>query len=121
MTAAIQDCLVADYQPIMAGLVLPDPDDCHVLAAAIKASAQVIVTYNVADFPADYLARWGIEAKTPDDFILDLIDLNHPVVYSCVQQIVDERVNPPETLDDVLGQLERAGLIEAAATLRLGP
>lgn len=42
------------------------------------------------------------------------------VVYACVQQIVDERVNPPETIDDVLGQLERSGLIEAAAALRLG-
>jgi predicted nucleic acid-binding protein len=120
MNAAIADCLVDGYQPLVEGLKLPDVDDRHVLAAAIKAGAQVIVTSNVADFPTDYLAHWGIEAKSPDDFILDLISINDRVVYACVQQIVDERVNPPETFDEVLAQLERSGLIETAAALRLG-
>jgi hypothetical protein len=91
-----------------------------VLAAAIRVGAQVIVTANLSDFPPDYLGQWDVEAKSPDDFVLDLIGINDRVVYSCVQQIVDERVNPPETIDDVLGQLERAGLIESAAALRLG-
>ena len=120
MNKAIPDCLVNGYEPLVGGLDLPDPDDRHVLAAAIKVGAQVIVTDNVRDFPADYLAQWDIEAKTPDDFVLDLIGINDRVVYACVQQIVDERVNPPETFDEVLGQLERCGLIESAALLRLG-
>ncbi|SDM84344.1 PIN domain-containing protein [Allokutzneria albata] len=120
MNKTIPDCLVNGYEPLVGGLDLPDPDDRHVLAAAIKVGAQVIVTDNVRDFPADYLAQWDIEAKTPDDFVLDLIGINDRVVYACVQQIVDERVNPPETFDEVLGQLERCGLIESAALLRLG-
>lgn len=86
---------------------------------ACKAGAQVIVTSNLADFPAEYLVDWGIEAKSPDDFILDLIGINDRIVHACVQQIVDERVNPPETFAEVLAQLERAGLIESAAVLRL--
>lgn len=120
MNAAIADCLVDGYEPLIEGLKLPDQDDRHVLAAAIKAGAQIIVTANVSDFPPDYLAQWGIEARSPDDFILDLIGISDRAVYACMQQIVDERINPPETLDDVLSQLERSGLIETAAVLRLG-
>lgn len=121
MNMAIRDCLVTGYEPLVEGLKLPDPDDRHVLAAAIKAGAQVIVTSNLKDFPADDLASWSIEAKSPDDFAMDLIGLDERVVYSCVQQIVNARRNPPVTFEDVLGQLERSGLIESTAALRLGP
>ena len=120
VNASVADCLVAGYEPLIDGLKLPDPDDRHVLAAAIKAGAQVIVTANLADFPEEYLAQWGIEARGLDDFVLDLIGINDRVVHACVQQIVDERSNPPETFDEVLGQLERAGLIETAAVLHAG-
>jgi predicted nucleic acid-binding protein len=120
INGSVADCLVEGYEPLIDGLTLPDPDDRHVLAAAIRVGAQVIVTANLSDFPPDYLGQWDVEAKSPDDFVLDLIGINDRVVYSCVQQIVDERVNPPETIDDVLGQLERSGLIESAAALRLG-
>lgn len=82
MNAAIADCLVDGYEPLIDGLKLPDPDDRHVLAAAIKAGAQVIVTANVADFPADYLDQWGVEVKSPDDFVLDLIGINDRAVYA---------------------------------------
>ena len=51
-----------------------------------------------------------IVAKSPDEFLLDLVDVADRVVFSCVQQIVDQRINPPETLDEVLRQLERGGL-----------
>ncbi|MEU9887173.1 hypothetical protein [Sphaerisporangium sp. NPDC051011] len=66
------------------------------------------------------LSSWGIVAKSPDEFLLDLIDIADRVVFSCVQQIVDQRINPPETLDEVLRQLERGGLVESAAALRFG-
>jgi len=89
-------------------------------AAAIKARAQVIVTSNLRDFPTEHLAAWDIEAKSPDDFILDLIDLDGRVVWACVQQIADSRIDPPETVDDVLDALERAGLVESVAALRAG-
>lgn len=120
MNAAVPDCLVREFEPLMGDLKLPDPDDRHVLAAAIKVGAQVIVTDNLADFPDDALAPWSIEAKAPDDFVLDLIDFDARVVYACVQQIVDERRNPPQSFEEVLGQLERSGLVESVAELRLG-
>ena len=118
MNAAVRDCLITGYEPLIASLALPDPDDRHVLAAAIKAAAQVIVTRNLRHFPAAYLARWNIEAKSPDDFVLDQLDIDDRIVWSCVQQIANSRTRPPVTVDDVLGQLERSGLVESVAELR---
>ena len=56
MCEAVQDCRVSRYESLIEGLVLPDPGDRHVLAAAIRCGAQVIVTNNIRDFPADALA-----------------------------------------------------------------
>ncbi|WP_245667362.1 hypothetical protein [Actinomadura macra] len=88
------------------------------LAAAIKAGAQIIVTANIKDFPKESLEPWALEAKTPDEFVLDQIDIDDRNVWACVQEIADTRNNPPETVDDVLDALERAGLVEAVAALR---
>lgn len=91
------------------------------LAAAIKAGAQVIVTDNRKDFPSDYLTNWDIERKTADDFVMDLIDLDDRVVYGCVMEIASSRTQKPVTFDDVLDQLERSQLIGAVSMLRGGP
>ncbi|GAA5105242.1 PIN domain-containing protein [Haloechinothrix salitolerans] len=117
ITRSVRDCLVTGYEPLVKSLELPDPDDRHVLAAAIKAHAQVIVTSNLRDFPRDALEPWSVEAKDPDAFVLDQIDLRKSLVYGAVQQIADSRCNPPETVQDVLVQLERAGLVESVAAL----
>ena len=63
MNAHVRDCLVNGYEDLIEGLDLPDPDDRHVLAAAIRTRASVIVTFNLDDFPADYLAKYGVEAQ----------------------------------------------------------
>lgn len=118
MVCAIRDCLVTGYEPLMAGLELPDPDDRHVLAAAIRARAQVIVTNNLKDFPHEQLAQWDIEPKSADEFVSDQIDLNAKVVWSCVQQIADTWRNPPGTTADVLRSLERSGLLRSVAELQ---
>ena len=57
MNRHVEDCLVTGYEDLIDGLTLPDPDDRHVLAAAIKAGADVIVTFNLRDFPAAELER----------------------------------------------------------------
>ena len=118
MNRAVRDCLVTGYEPLIEAIDLPDPDDRHVLAAAIKARAQVIVTNNLKDFPALALDAWDMEAKSPDDFIHDQIDLSRDTVYSAVQRIADSREEPPATFADVLAMLERDGLVESAAALR---
>jgi len=118
MNRAVRDCLVTGYEPLVDALDLPDPDDRHVLAAAIRARAQVIVTHNLKDFPSTVLEEWDMEAKSADDFILDQIDLSHDSVYGAVQRIADSRGNPSATFSDVLAMLERDGLVESVAALR---
>lgn len=51
MNAHVLDCLVTGYESLINGLSLPDQDDRHVLAAAIHAGADLIVTFNLKDFP----------------------------------------------------------------------
>jgi hypothetical protein len=118
MCSAVRGCLVTGYERLIPGINLPDPDDRHVVAAAIKVSAQVIVTDNIRDFPAGELSSWDIEAKTPDDFILDQIYLDEPAVHVAIHAIADAWRNPPGTADDVLDRLERSGLVESVARLR---
>ncbi len=118
MNAAVRDCLVTGYQTLIPTIDLPDPDDRHVLAAAIRTRAQAIITNNTRDFPSDALRIWGVEAVSADDFVLDQIDLNPKIVWSCVQQIADAWRNPPGTAADVLGKLERNGLVRSVAAMR---
>ena len=118
MCRAIRDRLVIRYEPLIAALELPDPDDRHVLAAAIKSGAQVIVTWNLEHFPQDALSEWNIEAKTPDDFIIDQLYLDSAAVHGAIQQMADIRRNPPITISDIVDGLERSGLVETAMMLR---
>lgn len=120
MNAAVRDCLVSGYQPLISALDLPDPGDRHVLAAAIKAGAQVIVTSNLKHFPDEKLAIWNIRAVAPDDFILDQISIDRAAVRACVQQITQSRTQRPVTVDDVLHELARDGLVRSVASLRAG-
>jgi predicted nucleic acid-binding protein len=120
MNGAVRDCLISGYEPLAEELKLPDPGDRHVLAAAIKAGAQVIVTANLKHFPAAALRQWDVEAKSPDDFVLDQVGIDGQTIAACVQQIADSRTRPPQDTEDVLSQLERDGLVESIAALRAG-
>ena len=116
--AVRRDCLVVGYEPLVEVLDLPDPDDRHVLAAAVKVNAQLIVTWNRKDFPQGKLAPWGVRAKSPDDFVRDTMGIDSQAVWACVQQIVDSRTRPPVTVEDVLDELERDGLVRSVAAMR---
>lgn len=74
MDRQFPEALVGGYEPLVAGLGLPDPDDRHVLAAAIHAKATVIVTFNLADFPAEILAPYRMATAHPDVFVVGLFD-----------------------------------------------
>ena len=120
MGTAVRDWKVTGYEQLVDALKLPDPDDRHVLAAAIRARAQVIVTSNLRDFPSAELDAWDLEAKSPDDFMRDQVSLDRAAVYAAVQQIADSWRNPPGSVDDVLERLERNGLAVTVAELRAG-
>jgi hypothetical protein len=118
MCAAVADCLVTGYEEIERAIELPDADDRHVVAAAIRCGAQAIVTYNLKDFPDQALAPFGIEAKHPDEFVLDAIGISAGTVVSAVTAQADALRNPPMTIDAVLEILAARGLEQSTARLR---
>ena len=117
MIEAVPDCIVNDYEQLVGKLGLPDPDDEHVLAAAIKAGAQVIVTANLSDFPTDKLAQWNCEAKHPDEFVLNLIDLAPARVMQVVTEQASALRSPPRSVPEVLDALRLNGLVQSVARL----
>lgn len=117
MLGAVRDCLVTGHEPLINILELPDPDDRHVLAAAIRSRAQVIVTDNVKDFPVAALGPWDVQTRTADQFVVDQIHLDKSIVYGEVQRIADSWHSPPGTVADVLDRLQRSGLHQTVALL----
>jgi predicted nucleic acid-binding protein len=107
---AFPDALVKNYEPLIQTLTLPDVKDKHVLAAAIKTNANLIVTNNLKDFPKDYLATFGLSAKCPDDFFTDIIDLNHQTSVKAFTDLVINKKKPPYDQFQVLDILRNNGL-----------
>lgn len=94
METTFPAAMVTGYQGLVPGLKLPDPDDRHVLAAAIRAGAQVIVTRNLKDFPPSRLAPYAIEAKSPDDFLVDLLDLDPDLMLALLHEQATSKKSP---------------------------
>jgi predicted nucleic acid-binding protein len=118
MMHAIADCMVSGYESLIPSLELPDADDRHVLAAAIRAHAQTIVTFNLRDFPAATLATYDVEARHPDDFVLDQIDLAPARVIEAVVAQAHALRNPPQSVDDILERLAACGCPQSVAKIR---
>jgi hypothetical protein len=117
MNDAVRDCLVTGYEDLIDSLELPDPDDRHVLAAAIRGKAAVIVTYNLKDFLREKLARFDIVAEHPDDFLVSLFDVAPGLVCSAVKRQREGLRNPPKTSEELLATLESQGLTQSVARL----
>lgn len=105
MNAHVRDCLVTGYEHLIAALALPDPDDRHVLAAAIHAGAEVIVTANLADFPAEILKPYGIEAQHPDHFVRQLLERAPAIVCDAAKKQRESLKNPPKSVEQYLETL----------------
>ena len=118
MNQAVADCLVTGFEGLVEGLALPDPGDRHVLAAAICAGAQTIVTFNLKDFPAERLAPYNVEAKHPDEFVLDTIDLAPGLVTTVVSEQAGALRSPRRTVGELLDTLRAQGLVRSVAKLR---
>jgi hypothetical protein len=118
MNSNIRDCLVTNYEDLTAALALPDEDDRHVLAAAIRAGADVIVTFNLRDFPDDVVHKYGIAVQHPDEFIKGLLDLAPSVVCNAAKRQRASLKNPPRSVEEFLQTLEGLGLAQTVAGLR---
>lgn len=117
MNAHARDALVTDFEQLIGVIELPDPDDRHVLAAAIKGRADLIVTANLKDFPADKLDRWGSEAQHPDEFLTHQFHLSQPAFLQAVRTVRQRLKNPPKSVDDYLDTLRAQGLLATVKSI----
>lgn len=117
MNQALPDANITGYEYLIEGLMLPDIDDRHVLAAAIRAKAEAIVTLNQKDFPIEFLAPFNIEALHPDEFISDLFDLNHALTLEAVRRQRQSLRRPPINVEEFLAMLLKQGLTRTVKAL----
>ncbi len=118
MDSNARDCLVTGYEALIPSLHLPDPDDRHVLAAAIAGRCDAIVTQNLKDFPDVALAPFGIDVQHPDEFFSNQLTLAPGAFCGAVQKIRRRLQKPPYTTDEYLDILTGNGLVATAAELR---
>lgn len=117
MNRNAQGCLVTGYEALIEGLELPDPDDRHVLAAALRTRAHVIVTYNTKDFPDAVLHPLGLEAQHPDLFLAHLLDLAPGPFCAAVKRMRESLRNPERTALELLDSFARQQLPDTVARL----
>ena len=117
MERALPEALVSDFEILIGQLELPDPDDHHVLAVAIHSSAEVIVTFNLSDFPTSALTPYGIEAQHPDDFVLRYWDKNKAQVITAAQQQRQALQKPRKSVPEFLEVLAMQSLVKTVALL----
>lgn len=118
MNAHVRDALVEGHQSLIPALELPDPDDRHVLAAAIQCEADLIITFNLDDFPEQALASYGIGACHPDQFLVDQLNLDAERVCLAMRQHRASLRNPPKTVEEYLATMEEQGLCRFSQAVR---
>lgn len=118
MESAFPDANVSSYESLIDQVILPDADDRHVLAAAIKSDAKIIVTNNLKDFPAKNLKPHQIIATSADNFVKRLIILDESRALKAFHAQVSNMKNPPLSVNQVLASLEKNGLTETVSALK---
>ncbi len=118
MDQATRDSLVLSYEALIPGLSLPDPNDRHVLAAAIVGRCDVIVTRNLQDFPDEALAPFSIEAQHPDEFLGNHLALAPGIFCGAVRKVRARLLNPPYSVAEYLATLTRQGLVATVSELQ---
>lgn len=118
MNDHVRDSLVSGFEHLIPIIELPDPDDRHVVAAAIHSGATLIVTFNLRDFPQSSLQQYDVVAQHPDEFIIDLLDLHPAGILEAVGNHRRSLKNPPMTVDEYLDKLLAQGLHQSVAVMR---
>jgi PIN domain len=117
MDTSVRDCIITGYDTLISSLTLPDPDDRHVLAAAIVGRCDVIVTCNLKDFPESALAHFGINAQHPDEFLANHLNLAPGVFCDAIRKVRRRLRNPPFSAPEYLEVLTNNGLVATASEL----
>ena len=114
MTGAFEDAMVTGYTDLVSAMTC-HPKDAHVLAAAVASECQVIVTFNVKDFPPESVQPHDLDIVHPDDFLLDQLDLYPAAVVSALSAQSRESSRPQLTRLGLAASMERCGLPKFSA------
>jgi predicted nucleic acid-binding protein len=117
MRRSFPDAEVRGYETLAVSMTC-DPKDRHVLAAAVRGDAEVLVTFNVRDFPDESTAPYDITVVHPDDFLLDQLDLYPGATVAALRIQASSYKTPEMGIEDLLGRLASAGLPRFAAETR---
>ena len=117
MNKAVPDCLVEGYERLVEGLTLPDPNDRHVLAAAIHSHSDAIITFNQKHFPPETAEQYDLEILHPDEFIHHQFGLNMPGVLVAARACRQRLKNPPLDPLEYLRVLQTQSLLRTVAEL----
>ena len=118
INASVPDCLVTNYEKLVTSIELPDPDDRHVVAAAIVGHADAIVTFNTKDFPPAALQPYGIEVQHPDEFLMNQLQLQKIPALSAIKKMRARWTNPERPALALIAAFEMRGLPMTADLLR---
>lgn len=116
MQASFEDACVTDWEELVAGISLPDPDDRHVVTAGLPGRADMIVTANVRDFPAEVLEPLGLEVQHPDEFLLNQLDLEPDITIATLHRQASATRRPAITTKVLLDHLARCGAPRFSST-----
>jgi predicted nucleic acid-binding protein len=117
MDRAFPEALVRQYEDLIDILQLPDANDRHVLAAAIRGGANVIVTENTKDFPLTVLEQYDLEVRTADEFVLSTVELYPADAVAALKRMRLRYSNPPHDPAQLLQAMLRCGLVTTVASL----
>jgi len=117
MNHATGDRLVTGYEALIPSLELPDPNNRHVLAAAVVGRCDLIVTQNLKDFSEDALAPYGIETLHPDEFLSNHLALAPGLFCFALRKVRARLESPPYSAEDYLAILTQQGLVATAAEM----
>ena len=110
MDAHVRDALVSGFEELVPAIQLPDPDDRHVVAAAIRSDSDIILTANLKDFPASAIVPHGLTAEHPDGFLARLCSESPNRFLDALARVRARLRNPPISPEDHLAALRRTGL-----------
>src|SRR5262249_38792224 len=114
---SVEDCLITSYEHLIESVVLPDPDDRHVVAAAVAGGVDAIVTSNLAHFPNDVVSQLGLEAQHPDDFLVSLIGVGGDLACDAIKAMRERYKKPPMSAAQYIASIKAKGLMKTGCLL----
>lgn len=117
MCNAFEEASVEGFELLEPALVGINEKDRHVLAAAIKTSASVIITDNLKDFPSEYCALFDIEPLSADTFFADCISLSPSDTMATLRRMRENLKNPEITPEKLITLCEGEAMLKTASLM----